>query len=267
MWTALEKEQLVGAHLRVRKWRHAGSEVLSAAASVHHAIEVCWVDDGAAHYTLGSKRLEVHAGEVMVVPAGVEHATAFAGATVAGSLWLDARAFMEIADAAGMKSRLEPGAIADARALISVAQLLQAEAFEGGAGALMAADALAEVLALKLVRATRCASGRGATAPGIRRALDEIEGRYSESLTVEQLAHSAAMSRYHFSRRFQEQVGESPYAYLQGIRLSRAAELLRGGRTPVTEAAYSCGFTDLGRFGRKFKQRFGCAPSAFAHRS
>ncbi len=267
MWTALEKEQLVGGHLRVRRWRHAGTEAISAAASVHHAVEVCWVDGGTARYALGSSRVEVHAGEVMVVPAGVEHATAFAGATVAGSLWLDARVFLEIADAAGVKSRLEPGAIADARALITIAQLLQAEAFEGGAGALMAADALSEVLALMLVRGASRNPGRCATAPGIRRALDEIECRYSESLTVEQLAHSAAMSRYHFSRRFQEQVGESPYAYLQGIRLARAAELLRGGRTPVTEAAYSCGFTDLGRFGRKFKQRFGCAPSAFAHRS
>ena len=65
-------------------------------------------------------------------------------------------------------------------------------------------------------------------------------------------------------RRFREQVGKSPYAYLQQVRLQRAAELLGRGRATVTEAAFAAGFTDLGRFGRKFRETYGCTPSAFA---
>jgi AraC-like DNA-binding protein len=48
------------------------------------------------------------------------------------------------------------------------------------------------------------------------------------------------------------------------VRLQRAAELLGRGRANVTEAAYASGFTDLGRFGRRFRETYGCTPSAFA---
>jgi AraC-like DNA-binding protein len=266
MFTALEKEQLVGGHLRVRRWRKREPGPLAAAGSVHHAIELSWVQEGSVHYDIGGAEHVVRAGEAMLVPPGVEHATRFEGATRAGSLWLGAEAFFALADAAGVGARLEPGAVTDARGVTALAQLLQTEAFEGGAGALMAADALSEALALKLLRVAP-RGARCGRSPGIRRALEQIEQRYAESLDVDTLARTASMSRYHFSRRFQEELGVSPYAYLQQWRLARAAELLKGGRSAVTEAAYSCGFSDLGRFGRKFRQRYGCAPSAFAANS
>src|SRR5438477_307637 len=84
----------------------------------------------------------------------------------------------------------------------------------------------------------------------------------SAPLSLDELARLAAMSRFHFSRSFHEQVGHSPYAYLTTVRLRRAAELLGCGSANVTEAAYASGFTDLGRFGRKFRAAYGCTPSA-----
>lgn len=264
-WTALKKEQLVGTHLRVRAWHHPREEPLNFVGSVHHAVELSWVQGGRVDYELRNQRIEVGPGQLMVVPAGVEHATGFIGGTFAGSLWLGADAFEQLADAMGVKARLEPSMLHDTASLLTIARLLQQEAFEGGAGALMAADALSEVLTLKLLKVAPRSTERS-TSPGIRRALDEIAVRYAEPLSVDALASTAAMSRYHFSRRFQEQVGQSPYAYLQQVRLQRAAELLKGGRAGTTEAALSCGFTDLGRFGRKFRERFGCAPSAFKAR-
>jgi AraC-like DNA-binding protein len=267
MWTALEKEQLVGGHLRVRRWRKHEREDLTAACSVHRAVELSWVAAGSVRYEIGRNVYEVRAGEAMVVPPGVEHSTTLAGQTHAGSLWLDAGAFDELSDAAGVDAQLSPGRVADAAGFISIAQLLSAEAFEGGTAALMAADALSEALALKLVRLSAPRPNRCVRSRAIRRAIEQIQTRYAEPLDIETLARSAAMSRYHFSRRFHAEVGQSPYAYLQGWRLERAAELLKGGHAPVTEAAFACGFTDLGRFGRKFREAYGCTPRDWAQRS
>ena len=47
--------------------------------------------------------------------------------------------------------------------------------------------------------------------------------------------------------------GKAPYAYLIDLRVQRAAELLRAGRSSVTEAAFAVGFSDLGRFARAFR--------------
>lgn len=264
MWTALEKEQHVAGHLKVRRWNHRAAEAIGAPESVHHALELCWVDEGRAAYDIGPHRFDVRPGQLMVVPAGVDHATSFDGHSRASSLWLSADAVAELDERLGSRRELAAGTLPDSAQLVVLATMLRDEAFCDDAGALMGADALAEALALKVLRVHRRSDTRGPKAPGIRRAVEHIESRYAEPLTLDDLARTAAMSRFHFARRFQEQVGKSPYAYLQHVRLMRAAELLGRGRATVTEAAYSTGFTDLGRFGRKFKQAYGCTPGAFA---
>jgi AraC family transcriptional regulator len=264
MWSALEKEQQIAAHLKVRRWNHRGPERISASASVHHALELCWLDQGVATYDLGRERFEVVPGQLMVVPAGVEHATAFQGYSRASSLWLSAEAVAELDARLGGRYELAPGPAPEAAALLPLAAMLHSEAFSADAGALMGADALSEALALKVLRVQPRSATPGPRAPGIRRAVEHIEAHYAEPLTLDVLARTAAMSRFHFSRLFHEQVGKSPYAYLLHVRLRRAAELLGRGRANVTEAAYAAGFTDLGRFGRRFKGTYGCTPSEFA---
>lgn len=263
MWSALEREQQVAGHLKVRRWNHARPSPLAAATSVHHALELCWVDQGSATYDVGRACFEVRPGQLMVVPAGVEHATAFCGHSRATSVWLASDAVAEIDERLGSRYELRAGPLPDSAALLPLAAMLQAEAFSDEPGALMGADVLSAALTLKVLRAQPRSAARGPRSPGIRAAVEHIEAHYGQALSLDVLARTAAMSRFHFARRFREQVGHSPYAYLQHVRLQRAAELLKGGRASVTEAAYAVGFTDLGRFGRKFRETFRCTPSAW----
>jgi transcriptional regulator GlxA family with amidase domain len=87
-----------------------------------------------------------------------------------------------------------------------------------------------------------------------------MNARYAEPLTVDDLAGTATMSRYHFSRLFRDEVGEAPYQHLLRVRIARAAELLKSGRTSVTEAALAVGFHDFSRFSRTFKRFMGQLP-------
>ena len=64
----------------------------------------------------------------------------------------------------------------------------------------------------------------------------------NHSLTA--LAAEAGMSPFYFARVFSELVGEPPHRYLVGIRLRRAAELLRIGAL-VTEAALKSGTAQI----------------------
>src|SRR5947207_8524660 len=57
------------------------------------------------------------------------------------------------------------------------------------------------------------------------RARDLADARYSEPLTVDDLAGAAGLSRAYFSREFRRAFGESPHAYLLTRRLERAAAL------------------------------------------
>jgi AraC-like DNA-binding protein len=100
----------------------------------------------------------------------------------------------------------------------------------------------------------------------LRRARDRMDREYAEPLDVAALARTALMSTAHFSRRFREAYGETPYSYLMTRRIERATALLRRGDMSVTEACFAVGCTSLGSFSTRFTQVVGETPSAYRAR-
>ncbi len=97
----------------------------------------------------------------------------------------------------------------------------------------------------------------------ITRALRHIEAHAEDPLDLAALAGIAGMSRYHFLRRFRCVTGQTPYRYVIGMRLRRAAFRLRGGGDAVSAIAYACGFGDLSTFNASFRATFGVPPLAW----
>jgi AraC-like DNA-binding protein len=95
------------------------------------------------------------------------------------------------------------------------------------------------------------------------RARDLADRRYSEPLTVDDLAAAAHLSRAHFSREFRRAFGESPYTYLLTRRLERAATLLRGTDYTVADICMQVGLTSVGSFTTSFKRAYGMTPSRY----
>lgn len=62
------------------------------------------------------------------------------------------------------------------------------------------------------------------------------------------------------SRLFRQQHGLSFQAYLQRLRVEKAAELLRTTRLPIARIAKRVGYRDVSRFGQHFKRRFEATP-------
>ncbi|HTX31422.1 MAG TPA: helix-turn-helix transcriptional regulator [Solirubrobacteraceae bacterium] len=100
----------------------------------------------------------------------------------------------------------------------------------------------------------------------LRHARDRMDREYDRPLDVPALARTALMSTAHFSRRFREAYGETPYSYLLTRRIERAAALLRRGDMSVTEACFAVGCTSLGSFSARFTRVLGETPSAYRAR-
>ncbi|TMM00103.1 MAG: helix-turn-helix transcriptional regulator [Actinobacteria bacterium] len=98
------------------------------------------------------------------------------------------------------------------------------------------------------------------------RAKDLADARYFETLSVDEMATAAGLSRAHFSREFRQTFGESPHAYLLTRRLERAAALLRMTDKSVAEVCFSVGLQSVGSFTTSFKRMFGSSPTSYRSR-
>ena len=97
----------------------------------------------------------------------------------------------------------------------------------------------------------------------LRRARDLMDREYASPLDVNAMARAALMSTAHFSRKFRDAYGETPYSYLMTRRIERAQALLRRGDMTVSEVCWAVGCTSLGSFSARFTQLVGETPTAY----
>lgn len=83
--------------------------------------------------------------------------------------------------------------------------------------------------------------------------------------TLEMLAEEVGCSTFYLSRMFTQAAGTSIPKFLRLKRIEKAAELLRGGRMSVTEAAMMVGYSSLSAFSKAFVEVMGCCPGLYPH--
>jgi AraC-like DNA-binding protein/mannose-6-phosphate isomerase-like protein (cupin superfamily) len=257
----LELDEAVTARVRLRRWRHRGKRVPKWPVAAHETVEVAWAERGTMRYRVGRQELHAGPGEVVVVPAQMEHHTLIEPEMAATSVQLSPGVIAETRDIIG--GGIQFGVIHD-KGIVSLGELILDEVRRADRGSFLTTEALAEALSVRLLRTADAPRASVGTDPRIVRAVDVVEARFAEPLTIDELAETAGMSRYHFGRTFRRHTGKSPYQYLMATRMHRAAELLRKRRHTVTEAAYNVGVFDLGRFARAFRKEMGCAPSRYS---
>jgi len=90
-----------------------------------------------------------------------------------------------------------------------------------------------------------------------------IEVEYPDKLALDDIARRVATSRRQLQRAFTE-AGETSFrSYLQRVRMDRAAELLREGRSPVNQVASAVGYRQPAQFAKAFRRHHGAPPSTF----
>jgi AraC-like DNA-binding protein len=85
--------------------------------------------------------------------------------------------------------------------------------------------------------------------------------------TLDQMAHDAGLSPYHFLRTFERLTGVTPHQYVLRARLREAALQLVSRTDKILDVALQCGFGDLSNFNRAFRAEFGVSPRAYRLRS
>jgi AraC-like DNA-binding protein len=97
--------------------------------------------------------------------------------------------------------------------------------------------------------------------PVVGPALRLIYNNPEHPWTVANLAAAVDCSRAVFARRFAEQVGEPPIAFLTGWRLALAADLLRASGATIASVAHQVGYGTPFALSSAFKRAYGVSPN------
>ncbi|MDE2607433.1 MAG: helix-turn-helix transcriptional regulator [Burkholderiales bacterium] len=135
-----------------------------------------------------------------------------------------------------------------------------------GAPALVLQSALAELVPLILAHGENAPPDFHRVPPGagIRRAVDYLHAHFSESVSLDDLAQVAGVSRYGFAHAFRRATGLPPHRYQLAVRVGRARTLLGCGMRS-TDVALAVGFTDQSHLIRHFQRAVGVTPARYAH--
>jgi AraC-like DNA-binding protein/ligand-binding sensor protein len=107
---------------------------------------------------------------------------------------------------------------------------------------------------------------QNAEPPSIARARQFITEHQTEDLSLEQVAKSVYMSKFHFCKLFKKATGINFTDYLSRARTERAKILLLNPNLRVGEIAYEVGFQSLTHFNRVFKRILGQSPTWYRRR-
>ncbi|MBN3456252.1 AraC family transcriptional regulator [Mycolicibacterium sp.] len=150
--------------------------------------------------------------------------------------------------------------------------LLSVEAGRDGPGQEAYLDRLLDLL---LIAVLRTWFDRDGNAPAwwqaeqdavVGPALKLIYNNPAHPWTVANLAAAVGCSRAVFARRFTDQVGEPPIAFLTGWRLALAADLLRGSDTTIAAVARQVGYSTPFALSSAFKRSYGVSPNEHRER-
>ena len=90
-----------------------------------------------------------------------------------------------------------------------------------------------------------------------------IHAHYPDTISVDQLAKEAHISKRVCYRLFHENLHMSPVGYMTEYRLRKACQRLAETDEPITQIAYNCGLGSSSYFGKLFREQFGCTPTAY----
>ena len=93
-----------------------------------------------------------------------------------------------------------------------------------------------------------------------------LSGHITEEITLKELADIACMSPTYFCRYFHQEMGKTPFAFLNEYRIKKAAILLDDSSLSVSDIAINCGFDNISYFIRKFKEYQGITPKKYRSR-
>lgn len=247
----------------------------------HKEFEINHILSGEGEFTVGDQKFAARAGDVVVIQPNVLHAVSRTGG---GALRYDTLTFSETLLLSGSADRcsleyilpLSEHSLLLAPLLTKndvgektvgyITQIFVAAKQNTALSDLMLKSALCGFFAVLLTQSSPALTipRRADRSELIRPAVEYMSSRFSEKITIDELAAACHLSASYFMKVFRQYSGMSAVQYLNEIRIREVCKLLRTSSESVSGAAFACGFSNLSNFNRRFRKQVGVSPREYA---
>lgn len=93
-----------------------------------------------------------------------------------------------------------------------------------------------------------------------------IENHFKESITLDLLANTAHINKYHLAHIYTKDYGISPISYLLSLRIQESRYLLQSTDLPLAQIARIIGFSSPSYFSQSFRRAEGVSPTEYRQR-
>lgn len=237
-----------------------GAEHAAREANWHDNLELQLCDGGRGWVFLDGRRVEFVPGKVVAVNPGVIHRTVTDGELCYSCLIFDSAFCRNAGIDTGRICFLEEPEDDSLRLAFEEIRALYASPDASCRTARLQRLALDLLICLKERHMGEATVSRESGDGTVKNAIRYIREHYAEPLSLEDVAGGIYANKYVLSRQFKRATRQTVVEYIHTYRCLCAARLLESG-CRVSEAARSCGFSNLSFFSKTFRARMGCLPS------
>jgi YesN/AraC family two-component response regulator len=97
----------------------------------------------------------------------------------------------------------------------------------------------------------------------VKRTIAYFHQHYDNTLTRQEIAEAVGVNKDYLGQIFRQELGISPWEYLNRYRIVHAKALLRNTKKSITAVAFLVGFNDPSYFGRVFRKQVGLSPRVY----
>ncbi|MFA9557655.1 helix-turn-helix domain-containing protein [Evansella sp. AB-rgal1] len=90
-----------------------------------------------------------------------------------------------------------------------------------------------------------------------------MNNNYEKPISLDDIVAASGISKYHFTRTFQEATNSTPMQYVTKLRLNKAVNLLKKEELSVEEVAVRVGYSNGNYFTKVFRTHLGISPGKY----
>ena len=226
-----------------------GSWCAMSGAHLHDHVEILVLTKGGIGAWIDGLEVEAHGGDALCYGPGVEHREWALGRPAE---------FVLISAGGGRELPATPHIRATDGRMLALAEWLVEERDAHDGGRTRRQFTLLDALLNEFVK-----QSKPEPPSELGKVRSHMRANLSRSLTLDELAAQAAMSKYHFVRWYKQNTGVTPMQDLRRMRIDTACDLMRESDEPLKVIAERTGFCDEYYFSRVFREHVGIPPGVF----